>query len=48
MRKANHRKLNMILPPKKKKYRYRSSITGLFVTEKFALKNKKTTEREVV
>jgi len=47
-RKANHRKLNMILPPKKKKYRYRSSITGRYVTEKFAKRHQRTTEMERV
>ena len=32
---------------KKKKYRYRSSITGLYVTEKYAKRHKRTTEREM-
>lgn len=33
---------------KTKKYRYRSSITGYFVTEKYAKKHPKTTEKEEI
>lgn len=33
---------------KTKKYRYRSSITGYFVTEKYARKHPKTTEKELI
>lgn len=37
---------NLITP--KKKYRYRSSKTGKFVTKEYALANPETTEKEAI
>lgn len=47
-KKKPRRKLNMVLPKKKTKFKYRSSKTGRFVTEAFAKRHPATTEKEKI